>query len=163
MTQGTKQPEMRDLARAVEAGAVVRALENLGLTQKSLAWATRANELLRAEAEVAILPREGGGDPAGFAVLPRRPEGSESLLVSMTIAEDGPPHAGLRAMIVGLESLARRRGFSRLQFAAPSRYWDATRVLLDIGYRPRGSFLRLTRHGAPERADTRRCYLTTWR
>lgn len=44
MTQGTKQPEMRDLARAVEAGAVVRALENLGLTQKSLAWATRANE-----------------------------------------------------------------------------------------------------------------------
>jgi len=36
--------ELRELARAVEAGAVVRALERIGLTQKTLAWATGANE-----------------------------------------------------------------------------------------------------------------------
>jgi hypothetical protein len=35
---------MRDLGRAVEAAAVVRALEGLGFTQKTLAWVTRANE-----------------------------------------------------------------------------------------------------------------------
>jgi hypothetical protein len=35
---------MRELARAVEAGAVVRALERVGFTQKTLAWATGANE-----------------------------------------------------------------------------------------------------------------------
>lgn len=35
---------MRELARAVEAGAVVRALESLGFTQKTLAWAIGANE-----------------------------------------------------------------------------------------------------------------------
>jgi GNAT superfamily N-acetyltransferase len=121
------------------------------------------DRLLRADAEVAILPRVGGGEPVGFAVLPRRPEGSESLFVSMTIAEDGQPHAGLRALVSGLETLARQRGLSRVQVAAPSRYWDATRALLDVGYRPRASFLRLTRHGAPERADTRRCCLTTWK
>ena len=34
----------RDLARAVEAGAVVRALERVGFTQTTLAWATGANE-----------------------------------------------------------------------------------------------------------------------
>ena len=44
MTQSVGQPEMRELARAVEAGAVVRALEKIGLTQKTLAWATGANE-----------------------------------------------------------------------------------------------------------------------
>jgi hypothetical protein len=37
-------PATRDLARAVEAGAVVRALQRLGLTQRMLAWATGANE-----------------------------------------------------------------------------------------------------------------------
>jgi hypothetical protein len=35
---------MLDLARAVEAGAVVRALERLGFTQKTLAWVTGASE-----------------------------------------------------------------------------------------------------------------------
>jgi hypothetical protein len=35
---------LRELARAVEAGAVVRALEKVGFTQKTLAWATGANE-----------------------------------------------------------------------------------------------------------------------
>ena len=44
MTQAIEQREMRDLARAVEVGAVVRALENMGFTQKTLAWATGANE-----------------------------------------------------------------------------------------------------------------------
>ena len=44
MTQVIGQPEMRELARAVEAGAVVRALERVGFTQKTLAWATGANE-----------------------------------------------------------------------------------------------------------------------
>jgi hypothetical protein len=44
MTQAIGQREMRELARAVEAGAVVRALEKVGFTQKTLAWATGANE-----------------------------------------------------------------------------------------------------------------------
>lgn len=44
MTQAVEQREMRDLARAVEVGAVVRALESMGFTQKTLAWATGANE-----------------------------------------------------------------------------------------------------------------------
>jgi hypothetical protein len=44
MTQANEQKEMRDLARAVEVGAVVRALENIGFTQRTLAWATGANE-----------------------------------------------------------------------------------------------------------------------
>lgn len=44
MTQMVGQPEMRELARAVEAGAVVRALERIGFTQRTLAWATGANE-----------------------------------------------------------------------------------------------------------------------
>ncbi len=44
MTQTIGHSETRDLARAVEAGAVVRALEKLGFTQKTLAWATGANE-----------------------------------------------------------------------------------------------------------------------
>lgn len=44
MTQAIDQREMRDLARAVEVGAVVRALEAMGFTQKTLAWATGANE-----------------------------------------------------------------------------------------------------------------------
>jgi hypothetical protein len=44
MTQLNGQPELRELARAVEAGAVVRALEKVGFTQKTLAWATGANE-----------------------------------------------------------------------------------------------------------------------
>ena len=44
MTQVAGQREMRELARAVEAGAVVRALERVGFTQKTLAWATGANE-----------------------------------------------------------------------------------------------------------------------
>lgn len=44
MTQVVRQAEFRELARAVEAGAVVRALERIGLTQKTLAWATGANE-----------------------------------------------------------------------------------------------------------------------
>ena len=44
MTQAVGQPEMRELARAVEAGSVVRALERIGLTQKTLAWATGASE-----------------------------------------------------------------------------------------------------------------------
>lgn len=44
MTQVIDQPEMRELARAVEAGAVVRALERMGFTQKNIAWATAANE-----------------------------------------------------------------------------------------------------------------------
>lgn len=43
MTQ-VGEPEMRELARAVEAGAVVRALEKVGFTQKTLAQATGANE-----------------------------------------------------------------------------------------------------------------------
>lgn len=121
------------------------------------------SRLLRAEAEIAILPCEGGGEPAGFAVLPRQSEGSDALFVSMSIAGDGPPHAGLRSLVSRLEALARLRGLARVQIAAPSRYWDATRALLDIGYRPRASFLRLTRSGAPERTDTRRCFLATWR
>lgn len=44
MTQLTGQRDLRELARAVEAGAVVRALEKVGFTQKTLAWATGANE-----------------------------------------------------------------------------------------------------------------------
>jgi hypothetical protein len=36
--------EMRDLGRAVEAGAVVLALERLGFTQRTLAWVTGASE-----------------------------------------------------------------------------------------------------------------------
>jgi hypothetical protein len=44
MTQADWQPEIRELARAVEAGAVVRALERMGFTQKNIAWATAANE-----------------------------------------------------------------------------------------------------------------------
>lgn len=36
--------EMHDLARAVEAGAVVRALEQVGFTQRTLAWVTGASE-----------------------------------------------------------------------------------------------------------------------
>lgn len=43
MTQ-VGQPEMRELARAVEAGAVVRALEKVGFTQRTLAQATGASE-----------------------------------------------------------------------------------------------------------------------
>jgi len=43
-TQIIGQPEMRELARAVEAGAVVRALEKVGFTQRTLAKATGANE-----------------------------------------------------------------------------------------------------------------------
>ena len=43
-TSVVESPEMRELARAVEAGAVVRALEKVGLPQKTLAWATGANE-----------------------------------------------------------------------------------------------------------------------
>lgn len=44
MTQTSGQPELRDLGRAVEAGAVVRALERVGFTQQTLAWAIGANE-----------------------------------------------------------------------------------------------------------------------
>lgn len=44
MTQINGQPEIRELARAVEAGSVVRALQRVGFTQKTLAWATGANE-----------------------------------------------------------------------------------------------------------------------
>ncbi len=40
----TDMSEMRDLARAVEAGAVVRALEQIGFTQRTLAWVTGASE-----------------------------------------------------------------------------------------------------------------------
>jgi hypothetical protein len=43
-TSAIGSSELRELARAVEAGAVVRALEKIGLTQKTLAWATGANE-----------------------------------------------------------------------------------------------------------------------
>jgi hypothetical protein len=119
--------------------------------------------LLASDVEVAILsPAAGGSDePAGYAVLPRADAGT--LSVSMAIAGDGPPHAGLRRMVRALGRLATRRGCSRIQVAAPSRYWDATLALLEEGYRPRTSFLRLTRQGVPERADTRRCYLTSWR
>jgi len=39
-----RDPATRDLARAVEAGSVVRALQRLGLTQRMLAWATGASE-----------------------------------------------------------------------------------------------------------------------
>lgn len=39
-----KGNQMRELARAVEAGAVVRALERIGFTQKTLAFATGAHE-----------------------------------------------------------------------------------------------------------------------
>ena len=122
--------------------------------------------LLAGDAEVALLaPKVGEAEPAGahvgYAVLPRAD--ADTLFVSMAIALDGPPHAGLRRMMAGLEALAVTRGCSRIQVAAPSRYWDATLALLDGGYRPRTSFLRLTRQGVPERADTRRCYLTSWR
>lgn len=44
MTQTSGQPELHALGRAVEAGAVVRALERVGFTQKTLAWAIGANE-----------------------------------------------------------------------------------------------------------------------
>lgn len=116
--------------------------------------------LLASETEVALLSGDAG-EPVGFAVLPRIEDGT--LLVSMAIATDGPPHAGLHRMMTALEGLARTRGCSRVQVAAPSRYWDATLALLEMGYRPRTSFLRLTRQGTPERADTRRCALTSWR
>lgn len=43
-TSAIGSSELRELARAVEAGAVVRALEKIGLTQKTLARATGANE-----------------------------------------------------------------------------------------------------------------------
>jgi len=44
MTQVVDRPEFRELARAVEVGAVVRALETIGFTQKTIACATGANE-----------------------------------------------------------------------------------------------------------------------
>jgi len=44
MREAVGQTDMGQLGRAVEAGAVVRALEKIGLTQRTLAWATGANE-----------------------------------------------------------------------------------------------------------------------
>ena len=57
--QAAGHGETPDLARAVEAGAVVRALEKVGFTQKSLAWATGANErsVRNWRTTSAILPR----------------------------------------------------------------------------------------------------------
>ena len=57
------------------------------------------------------------------------------------------------------EAIVSRLGFTGLR---PVQELAAL-ALLEEGYRPRTSFLRLTRQGVPERADTRRCYLTSWR
>jgi hypothetical protein len=85
------------------------------------------------------------------------------LAASLVLIDEGAPYDGLRRLVGGLSSLARQRGATSLQVPGPSRYWDATRVLLDAGLRPRASFLRLTRQGFPERGDLRRVHLTSWR
>ena len=126
-----------------------------------------SGRLRAGECEVALLPdASGSSQPAGYAVLVRAGESDappEALAVAMACIDAGPAHAGLKRLVDGLSVLARERGVSRLLVAAPSRYWDATRALLDMGFRPRASFLRLTLLGHPERADLRRVHLTTWR
>ena len=81
----------------------------------------------------------------------------------MLLCPEGPPREALPPAVAALAAVARSRGLTRLQVAAPSRYWDATRALLEMGFRPRASFLRLTRQGFPERADLGRTCLATWR
>jgi hypothetical protein len=81
----------------------------------------------------------------------------------MALVDEGPPFEGLRRLVGQLAALARSRGMSRLQMPGPTRYWDATRTLLDLGMRPCASFLRLVRAGHPERGDLRRVNLASWR
>ncbi len=118
-----------------------------------------AERLRRREVDVALI---GDGGAESVAVLPAT-GGGDALAVSMLLCAEGPPGVQLPRVMGSLGRIARDRGLTRIQVASPSRYWDATRALLDLGFRPQASFLRLTRQGYPERADAGRTCLATWR
>lgn len=150
LLQGSAGAEQADLARMVAA--------SVDAELDPSAWL--AARLARDEAEALVLGSPGA--PSALAVLPRIPS-PDALAVSQLLCAEGPPRHVLPPMIAALARLARARSLPRLQVAAPSRYWEATRALLDMGFRPRASFLRLTRQGHPERADLGRTCLMTWR
>jgi GNAT superfamily N-acetyltransferase len=114
-------------------------------------------------AEVATVMADGGVAPSGFAVLPRAVAGEPALEASLVVVDEGAPFPMLSRLEAGLRSLASARGLPRVRLHAPARAWDAFRHLLHLGYRPAGSVLRMTLQGFPERADTRRALLTSWK
>jgi len=143
-----------------DAGAACEASRELAASVDSemdpSEWLLRVTA--RGEADLAVL--EGAH---ALALVNRAGDGADVLVVNMTLVDEGPPYERLAALVAGLSAHARSRGIPRLQVAAPSRYWEPVRALLDLGMRPGASFLRLTRHGFPERADTRRVNLASWR
>ena len=146
-------------AAGAESAAVARGIaSSVDSDLDPSAWL--AARLARGEAEALVVGP--ASSPTALAVLPVT-GGGDALAVSMLLCPEGPPREALPEAIAALGAHARARGLPRLQIAAPSRYWDAGRALLDMGFRPRASFLRLTRQGYPERADLGRTCLATWR
>jgi GNAT superfamily N-acetyltransferase len=143
-----------DAAAACEASRELAASVDAEMDPSE--WLLRVTA--RGEADLAVI------DGAQALALVGRPtEGAEVMVATMTLVDEGPPYERLAALVAGISAHARARGIARVQVAAPSRYWEPVRSLLDLGMRPGASFLRLTRQGFPERADTRRVNLASWR
>lgn len=163
-SQAGAAPPLRALsAEELDAGVARRIAATVDAELDPSAWC--ADRVRREEAEVLVAAcsrADGDGEQAALLVVPRQAS-SDVLFVSMLLCPEGPARETLPPVIASLRRLALERSLARVQVAAPSRYWDATRALFDMGFRPHASFLRLLRSGYPERADAGRACLTTWR